>query len=457
MRRKRQCILLCGIIAALILTMAGCKNPFLAKLKEKEKNAGPKTENMFTVTFDTNEGSFVAPITVVSGSTITLPTPTKEGYTFVDWFTDDGSKFTSSTPVTADITVYARWTGNPVYVTFDSNDGSDVVKVTGVFGETITLPEKPTKDGYLFDGWFTDDNTFVNEFTSSTLVTADIIVYAKWKINIFEGNVIALPVVFRDFVGKGLRVSGKPSGIEHSDFENFSGSGTSRLVQKNLDVDGKPQWRSNTGSDTTTKQLTSEEFFRLWYRDVPLTSASTTPGNVRLDSTISFTKNADGSYSYLDDSFFPFSDKESCVSLGYERNNNGKNFGFTTELEFDFIFNGGELLDFTGDDDVWVFIDGQIVLDLGGLSSSTNGKVRLSLDSDGSRGIVETKGYTFNNGGAEGATPTGVIAITAWRSFGTSLGLIKGNRYTLKLFHAERHSTGSNFNLILDGFSIIKP
>src|SRR5690606_33883984 len=72
----------------------------------------------YTVTFDSHDGSAVAPITdIAKNATITLPAaPTRDGYTFVGWFTEEngGTEFTNLTPVTDNITVYAKWSEVPV-------------------------------------------------------------------------------------------------------------------------------------------------------------------------------------------------------------------------------------------------------------------------------------------------------------------------------------------------------
>jgi len=145
--------------------------------------SGPTT---YTVTFDSNGGSAVDPVTDIAyNATITLPAdPTKAGNIFAGWFSDDTTflvPFTASTPVTASITVYAKWTDETYTVTFDSNGGSAVTPVTGIaYNATVTLPTDPTLAGNTFAEWFTDDGTFTNPFTAATPVTASITVYAQW-------------------------------------------------------------------------------------------------------------------------------------------------------------------------------------------------------------------------------------------------------------------------------------
>lgn len=154
-------------------------------------NGSVLIKTTYTVTFNKNGGDTEAnPTTKTAsygGNVGTLPTPpTKTGYTFNSWNTQadgNGTTFNASTAVTADITVYAKWTINTYTVTFNSNGGSAVSPITGVpYNTTITLPTAPTKTGYTFSGWYTDDGTFLNQFTASTPVTSDVTVYAKWVI-----------------------------------------------------------------------------------------------------------------------------------------------------------------------------------------------------------------------------------------------------------------------------------
>ena len=146
----------------------------------------------YTVKFDSNGADVsaspttkdvVAPAVTVSG----LPTePKKNGYYFDGWFTGAGVEFTASTVVGSNMTVYAKWTLNPTYIVkFDSNSADVAASPTtkDVVAPAVTVDELPTppkKNGYYFGGWFTSAGT---EFTTNTLVSSNMTVYAKWNLN----------------------------------------------------------------------------------------------------------------------------------------------------------------------------------------------------------------------------------------------------------------------------------
>lgn len=138
-----------------------------------------------TLTFNMNgHGDVIEPKTVAVGGTVTAPTdPTATGYTFGGWYTDAGctSKFTFGA-LSADTTVYAKWTANKVNVTLNANGGTcdkDSVAVTydGTYGK---LPE-PVMTGYTFKGWF-DGDTKIEATTKVTKADAHTLT-AKWEIN----------------------------------------------------------------------------------------------------------------------------------------------------------------------------------------------------------------------------------------------------------------------------------
>ena len=146
----------------------------------------------YTVTFNSQSATVEASPTsktVTSPATTVdaLPTaPTKTGSTFAGWYTatsGGGTEFTATTTVTANITVYAKWSTNSVYtVTYDSQGGSavDAQHVTLPATTVGTLPTAPTKTNYTFDGWYTATSGGGTQFTASTTVAASLTVYAKW-------------------------------------------------------------------------------------------------------------------------------------------------------------------------------------------------------------------------------------------------------------------------------------
>jgi len=116
--------------------------------------------------------------------------PPRKGSTFDGWYTKPkggGTAFTAATPVTEDVTVYAKWKDNSAYtVTFNMNDGSgeDKQQTKDVKPPETTvdaLPKQPTRKGYTFEGWNTKDNGKGTAFTKDTPVKKDITVYAVWK------------------------------------------------------------------------------------------------------------------------------------------------------------------------------------------------------------------------------------------------------------------------------------
>ena len=139
----------------------------------------------YTVEFYVNGGNEVASQTVEAGALITKPDdPTKEGDTFVGWYTDSSFKalFDFSTPINADIVLFAKWyyESLPVYyVSFQSNGGTAVSWQLVKSGYTATKPDDPTKEDDSFLGWYTD-SAFTTLFDFETLITANITLYAKW-------------------------------------------------------------------------------------------------------------------------------------------------------------------------------------------------------------------------------------------------------------------------------------
>ena len=127
------------------------------------------TANSYTITFDTDGGSKIDPITQDYGTAITAPAdPTREGYTFIGW-----DKAIPATMPAEDLTVTAQWRINQYTITFDTDGGSAIAPITQDYGTQITAPADPTREGYTFIGW---DKTF-----PTTMPAESITITAQWK------------------------------------------------------------------------------------------------------------------------------------------------------------------------------------------------------------------------------------------------------------------------------------
>ena len=125
--------------------------------------------NQYTIAFDTNGGSEIAPITQDYGTEITAPdNPTREGYTFIGWDRDIPEIMPAE-----NITVTAQWEINLYTITFDTNGGSEIAPITQDYGTNITVPADPTREGYTFIGW--------DKAIPTTMPAENITVTAQWK------------------------------------------------------------------------------------------------------------------------------------------------------------------------------------------------------------------------------------------------------------------------------------
>ena len=125
--------------------------------------------NKYTITFDTNGGSEIAPITQDYGTEITAPdNPTRKGYTFKGW-----NKEIPETMPAENITVKAQWEINQYTITFDTNGGSEIAPITQDYGTEITAPDNPTRKGYTFRGW--------DKEIPETMPAENITITARWR------------------------------------------------------------------------------------------------------------------------------------------------------------------------------------------------------------------------------------------------------------------------------------
>ena len=124
------------------------------------------------------DGDSVAHLTASNGH-VTLPTPAKSYYSFVGWFTADSVQFTANSALTTDTTLYAHWQKHAYVIALV--DGSSVSSIEVNDGK-ISLPA-PTKSDYSFDGWYNADSV---AFTNNSKLYSDTIIYAHWTQNVYS-------------------------------------------------------------------------------------------------------------------------------------------------------------------------------------------------------------------------------------------------------------------------------
>ena len=127
-----------------------------------------------TVTFQSEGGSEVASQIRANTPADQPADPTKEGYTFIGWYNGE-SEWNFETPVTADLTLTAKWQINRYTITFDTAGGSEVPSITQDYGTAITPPAAPTRTGYTFAGW--------NREIPTAMPAGDMTITAQWQLN----------------------------------------------------------------------------------------------------------------------------------------------------------------------------------------------------------------------------------------------------------------------------------
>jgi fibro-slime domain-containing protein len=232
---------------------------------------------------------------------------------------------------------------------------------------------------------------------------------------------VSVYATIRDFIascGSGARLvegaNGATAPYGHPDFECYNGARTG-MVAADLDAERKPV-------RVTNDKTLSDASFAQWYR-------SDDDTNRTVAELMTLASIGNGAYQFDSVTFYPATGRgwdtvttcggSACETLKSDSGGGGNvNFHFTSELHFWFEYNGTENLAFSGDDDVWVFINGKLAVDIGGVHGRLDGSVDLS---------------------------NATVA--------TNLGLTIGGVYEAIVFQAERHTSRSQYRLTLTNFN----
>ncbi len=179
---------------------------------------------------------------------------------------------------------------------------------------------------------------------------------------------------------------------DHPDFEKFLGDDRG-IVKDALGTDLKPVYASSTTTPTTTGAADFDQ----WYRDVPGT-------NISIPYALVLTPNGNGVSTFDAPFFFPIDNQ------GWGNQGRPHNYHFTFEIHLKFAYSGGETFTFTGDDDVWIFINRKLAIDIGGVHSAESESIDLDARA-------------------------------------AELGIVPGKTYAMDVFSAERHTVDSHFRI----------
>jgi uncharacterized repeat protein (TIGR02543 family) len=139
----------------------------------------------YVISFMTNGGSLVPPISANFNEEIEEPISNKVGYTFDGWYREQETlnEFIFDRMPASNLTLYAKWTVNQYTITFETNGGSNIASITGNYGDAVSAPNNPTKEGYTFNGWYANSNLTQSTTVPTTMPAQNLTIYAKWTIN----------------------------------------------------------------------------------------------------------------------------------------------------------------------------------------------------------------------------------------------------------------------------------